>query len=468
MPEDVAAGQAAVAGETAANESIFSREYRTVTITYAVVMSVTALAGLAIVPTLPVAARALHGLWLYPVVATAFVAASVLGGLIGGSWTDKYGVGRPLAVGMALAVCTLLVSATSVSIWQLVAGRFLDGISAGMIAVAVNTAIGRTFSDRLRPRALALMSACWIGPSVIGPPVAGLVASWWSWRDVFYGLAVLTVGPAITVALRLRDMPRPAASSEQQRPRALTALIAVTGAGLLEYAASGWNLAHLGLGVAAVALLAPSAWRMLPRGTLRGKSGLPTIALLYGLGSGAYFTIEAFVPLLLDTQRHVAPAITGLAFTGAAITWSVASWVQSRSPASRPRHRMVSAGGLLLTAAAAAGVAGTLPGLPALTAGAALLLAAAGMGMFSTTLTVLSLASVPSERQGYASAALVTAQNLGQIVVLGAASVMLNAWTAAGSERSGFAAAFGLLAVPTLLAAGLAVRTAASRAASDG
>jgi len=455
VAEDVAA---------AADESIFSRKYRAATITYAVVMTVTALAGLAIVPTLPVAARALHGLWLYPVVATAFVAASVLGGLIGGSWTDRYGVGRPLAVGMALAVGTLLVSATSVSIWQLAAGRFLDGISAGMIAVAVNTAIGRTFSDGLRPRALALMSACWIGPSVIGPPVAGLVASWWSWRDVFYGLAVLTAGPAVTVALRLRDLPRPGpvriVPGDQQRPGTVTALIAVLGAGLLEYAASGWDLARLGCGVAAVALLAPSARRMLPSGALRGRPGLPAIALLYGLGSGAYFTIEAFVPLLLDTQRHVAPAVTGLAFTGAAITWSAASWLQSRSPANRPRHRMVCAGGLLLTAAAAAGAAGTSPGLPALTAGAALLLAAAGMGMYSTTLTVQSLASVPVERQGYASSTLVTVQNLGQIVVLGAASVVLNACTAAGSERAGFAAAFGVLTVPTLLAAALATRTA--------
>jgi MFS family permease len=458
VPED------APAAKTAADESIFSREYRTATITYAVVMTVTALAGLAIVPTLPVAARALHGLWLYPVVATAFVAANVLGGLIGGSWTDRYGVGRPLAVGMALAVGTLLVSATSISIWQLAAGRFLDGICAGMIAVAVSTAIGRTFSDRLRPRALALMSACWIGPSVVGPPVAGLVASWWSWRDVFYGLAVLTAGPAVVVMLRLRDMPRPAPPStipgDQQRPGALTALTAVLGAGLLEYAASGWDLARLGFGVAAVALLAPSVKRMLPRGTLRGTPGLPAIALLYGLGSGAYFTIEAFVPLLLDTQRHVAPAVTGLAFTGAAMTWSVASWLQSRSPASRPRYKMVCAGGLLLTAAAAAGAVGTFPGLPALTAGSALLLAAAGMGLYSTTLTVQALASVLPERQGYASASLVTAQNLGQIVVLGAASVVLNACVAAGSERAGFAAAFGLLAVPALLAAVLAARTA--------
>jgi hypothetical protein len=81
------------------------------------------------------------------------------------------------------------------------------------------------------------------------------------------------------------------------------------------------------------------------------------------------------------------------------------------------------------------------------------------MGLYSTTLTVQALASVPVERQGYASATLVTAQNLGQIVVLGAASVVLNAWTAAGSERAGFAAAFGVLALPTLIAAALAART---------
>ncbi|MFJ1827868.1 MFS transporter, partial [Streptomyces sp. NPDC088178] len=154
-------------------------------------MFLTGFAALAVVPTLPMAARDLDGVSLFPLVAGCFVAASLLGGVLGGHWADRAGVQRPLAAGTALAVVTLLVSAASTSIWQLAAGRFLDGLAGGMVAVSINTAVGQAYPDRLCPRVLALMSTCWIIPSLVGPPLAGLVAEWWSWRMVFYGLAAL-------------------------------------------------------------------------------------------------------------------------------------------------------------------------------------------------------------------------------------------------------------------------------------
>ncbi|MFE9698079.1 hypothetical protein [Streptomyces sp. NPDC006270] len=40
-----------------------------------------------------------------------------------------------------------------------------------------------------------------------GPPVAGVVAEAWSWRTVFYGLAVLTALPAIALVVVLRRAP---------------------------------------------------------------------------------------------------------------------------------------------------------------------------------------------------------------------------------------------------------------------
>lgn len=83
-------------------------------------MFLTGFAALAVVPTLPAAARDLHDVSLYPLVAGCFVAASVLGG----GWADRAGARRPPAAGVALAVATLLIPATSISLWQLAAGRF--------------------------------------------------------------------------------------------------------------------------------------------------------------------------------------------------------------------------------------------------------------------------------------------------------------------------------------------------------
>lgn len=487
----------APAHQAPAEERLFSRTYAAATISFAAVMFLTGFAALAVVPMLPVAARDLDGVPLYPLVAGCFVAASLFGGVLGGDWADRAGAGRPLAAGVVLAVVTLVVSATSTSIWQLAVGRFLDGVAAGMIAVAINTAIAHAYPDRLRAKALALMSTCWIIPSLTGPPLAGLVAAWWSWRVVFFGLAALTVIPSLVVVVMLRtpswqapskpepdpsesDLPEsdpaepdPAepdrsepdpsksdpSAEKTPRPALMVAAAVSVGAALGQYAVSGWDLRHLLCGTAGLALLVVFVPRLLPPGTWRAARGLPAAVLLRGLTSGAYFTLEAFVPLLLTTARRVPPVQTGLAFTGAAIAWAGSSWLQGRLQGRVSRHRMVTAGALVMGAAVAVAAVGTLPALPALTAAGAMVLAAVGMGMAAPSLTLLSLTHSPSGRQGYVSSAMQTSQNLGQMAVMGVAAAVFNLFLGFGSaDLPAYAAAFALLLVPSVLAARLAVR----------
>ncbi|MFE2937455.1 MFS transporter [Streptomyces sp. NPDC059255] len=428
-------------------------------------MFLTGLAALAVIPTLPTAARDLDGVSLYPLVAGCFVAASLLGGVLGGHWADRAGAQRPLAAGMVLAVATLLVSGASTSIWQLAAGRFLDGLAGGMVAVSVNTAIGQTYPDHLRPRVLALMSTCWIVPSLVGPPLAGLVAEWWTWRVVFFGLAALTALPALVVVAVLRGPAWAArkAPTEDRSPRpALMIATAVSlGAALGQYGVSGWDIRHLLFAAGGFALLGVFASRLLPPGTWRAARGLPATVLLCGLGSGVFFTLEAYVPLLLVTDRGAPPLVIGLAFTGAALAWAGSSWLQGRLPAHRPRHHLVVAGALVQAVAVTLAIAGTLPATPEYTAASAMVLAAVGMGVYAPSLTVLSLTHSPPGQQGQASSAMQTTQNLGQITVLGVASAVFNAGLAAGLPApAAYGAAFGLLLAPCTLAVLLAARTA--------
>ncbi|MFJ3575952.1 MFS transporter [Streptomyces rubiginosohelvolus] len=304
---------------------IFSRPYAAATLTFATVMLLTGFAALAVVPTLPTAAEDLDGVALFPLVAGCFVAASLLGGVLGGHWADRSGARRPLALGMILSVVTLLVSASSVSVWQLVIGRFVDGLAAGMVAVSVTTAIGQSYPEYLRPRMLAMMSASWIIPSLIGPPIAGVVAEAWSWRVVFYSLAALTALPAIALVAVLRRAPAndgtdrvalpddlPPAEERASRPPLLVAAMLSLGAALGQYGVSGWDTRHLLFVAAGVALLVVFAPRLLPAGTWRSARGLPTAVLLRGLTSGTYFTVEALVPLMLITERRVAAVTVGV------------------------------------------------------------------------------------------------------------------------------------------------------------
>ncbi|MDQ0757527.1 MFS family permease [Streptomyces canus] len=444
-------------------EGLFSGTYLAATSCFAAVMFLTGLAALAVVPTLPTAARDLDGVSLYPLVAGCFVAASLLGGVLGGHWADRVGPQRPLAAGMALAVATLLVSGASTSIWQLAAGRFLDGLAGGMVAVSINTAIGQAYPDRLRPRALALMSACWIVPSLIGPPLAGLVAEWWSWRAVFFGLAALTVLPALVVVAVLRGpswAATPALSDHRPpRPALMVATAVSLGAALGQYGVSGWDIRHLLFAAGGFALLVAFASRLLPAGTWCAARGLPATVLLCGLGSGVFFTLEAYVPLLLVTDRGAPLLAIGLAFTGAAVAWAGSSWVQGRLLEHCPRHRLVAAGALVQAAAVVVAITGTIPATPTYTAASAMVIAAIGMGIYAPSLTMLSLTHSPPGRQGYASSAMQTTQNLGQTTVLGVSSALFNACLGAGStDAASYGVAFGLLLAPCLLASLLAAR----------
>ncbi|MGA5820086.1 MFS transporter [Kitasatospora sp. NPDC094028] len=453
--------------EPVAGAGLWSRPHRAATAGFAAVMVLTGFAAFAVVPTLPVAAGDLDAVPLYPLVAGSFVAASLFGGVLGGSWADRAGPRRPLLAGVLLGVVTLVVSGTSATVWQIAAGRFLDGVAAGMAAVAVNTAIAHTYPGRLKAHALSLMSACWIVPSLAGPPLAGLVTSWWSWRAVFLGLAVLTAVAVPAVLPLVRGVggaggvgePGGAPDEGAVRPSLAVAAAVSGGAALAQYAVSvsgsGFGAVRLAAAAAGFGLLLAFAPRLLPGGTWRAARGLPATALLRALGSGTYFTLEVFVPLMLDTERGVPAAVTGLAFSGAAVAWAGAGWVQGHLLESRPRHRVLAAGMAVCVAAAVLAAVGSLPGVPPVVAGSSMVVAAVGMGVAAPSVTLLSIAHSPPERQGRTGGEMLTAQNLGQVGVMGLASVLFG--LGAGSDGA-YTGVFVLLAVPAAVAVALAGR----------
>ncbi|MET7643515.1 MFS transporter [Streptomyces sp. NPDC005426] len=189
---------------------------------------------------------------------------------------------------------------------------------------------------------------------------------------------------------------------------------------------------------------------------LASRGGLPATVLLRALTSGAFFTLEAFVPLMLSTARHVPGVVTGFAFTGAALAWAAGSWMQGRLQNRVSRHRLVAIGAGIMAVAALC----TMPAVPRAAAVSSMALAAVGMGLATPSLTLLSLAHTPAGRQGYASGAMQTSQNLGQTLVLAVTSALFTAVSAASTNRlPAFAGAFALLILPIAGAACLAGRT---------
>ncbi|KAK1184356.1 hypothetical protein B7755_043405 [Streptomyces sp. NBS 14/10] len=76
-------------------------------------------------------------------------------------------------------------------------------------------------------------------------------------------------------------------------------------AALTQYGVSVWNAWHAVWAPVGVVLLVAFAPRPLPPHTWRAGGGLPSTVLLWALTSGAYFTLETFVPLMLSSARDV-------------------------------------------------------------------------------------------------------------------------------------------------------------------
>lgn len=453
----------------ATGEGLFAPRYRGSSLAFAGVMFLVGFAALALVTTMPVAVRALDGLGLYPLAFGGFVTAALFGSVLAGRLADRLGPRRPLAAGLVLSVVALVVCGAAGSIWVLIAGRCLDGLAGSLVVVSVNVTVARTYPSALRPRALSLMSVCWIVPSMAGPPIAGLVAAASSWRWVFLGLAVVTAvvaAAAVVLARRQitdaendsgRDTGGGDEGTDWKRVR-LSAVLAV-GAGLLVYSGSGLHPVQLAAAAVGVALVVPTAPRLLPPGALRAAAGLPAVVLLSGACSGVYFTLESFVPLLLINHRHVPASLAGIAFTGATIGWAGASWLQGHLWSQVPRHRLAAVGTAMTTTATVVAALGVPHAAPRLTAALALVVAGAGMGLVAPSLTVLAFEYCRPEEQGRYSAALQVAQSLGQVLVMGLAGALYDAVTAGGRPGGAFTTVFVLLFV---LAAGtrlLAPRT---------
>jgi MFS family permease len=124
---------------------------------------------------MPALVADLGALSLYAWPFVAFMAANVFGTVLGGRWCDLAGPRIPLVAGPVLFGAGLLVAGTAASMPQLLVARVLQGLGAGTLTVAVYVLIAVVYPERTRPAIFGLMSSAWVLPSLIGPPVAGVV-----------------------------------------------------------------------------------------------------------------------------------------------------------------------------------------------------------------------------------------------------------------------------------------------------
>ncbi|WP_158080369.1 MFS transporter [Streptomyces sparsogenes] len=446
---------------------VLAPQWRLTSIGIAVSISLFAFEGLAVATAMPSAVRELRGLAFFGWSYSAFLVMNLVGLGAAGQWCDRVGPRRPLLTGIAVFTAGLLVAGTAVNMVVFVLGRSAQGIGVGLASTAVFKLVATAYPPELRPRALAIISAAYVVPALVGPVLSGTITAHVGWRWVFLGLVPLALacGGALLRALRMSAAPEGTSAGGFRKP--LFALLAGGGVVVLQaggnaVVAGRTPLTVLLLGAGLLALVA-GLRELLPRGSTRLRRGVPAVIAVRGLLAGAFYAVESVVPLSLATLHGFGTAAAGLPLLAGSIGWWAGAQAQGRiTKVTRPS---LLRWGLVALACCFVGMAALcLEGAPGWPVYLLWIVGGLGMGVSVPTTGVLVLEQSAEDETGANSSALqisdVTAAGLGT----SAAGVLVGA-TEAG--HLGFGAGMGVLGV-VAAAVCAAAAAGASRTARAG
>jgi MFS family permease len=165
--------------------------------------------------------------------------------------------------------------------------------------------------------------------------------------------------------------------------------------------------------------------------------------------AGAFFGMDALLPLAMTQLHGYGPAAAGVPLTTGALGWAAASHLQGRLP-DVPRARLLRIGFLLLATGLAATAAIAVPGVGGWPAYLSWAVAGLGMGLAMPSVGVLLLDRSPEHRRGADSAAFQIADVTTAALTVGLVGILVAATTTSLLSLS--AAVFAAVAVLSALA----------------
>lgn len=423
--------------------------YRLLTVALLALVTIIAFEAMAISTAMPQVARDLDAVRSYGLAFSFMLTAEMLGIVLAGVWADRSGPLPSLFAGQLLMAAGSATAGLAPTFGVLLAGRLTAGLGGGLIVVALYVVIGRAYPDALRPKVFSWVSAAWVLPSLVGPPVAGWLTSTWSWRWVF----LIVLGP-IAVTLAVVSTQRDRLTGHSPTGRTVLALRSVAAdRGVAADRSGHRRLALLGLGVAVsagamqwgssqlaaepalpailavlgLAGIAATAPRLVPAGTLRMSRGLPAVMMSRFLLTAAFNGALTFIPLMLVSERHLSLTAAGVMLTVGALGWSFGSFVQGQHVLHDRRSELVVAGGASLTAGILLLAAIAEFGWHYYLVGLATTLSGLGMGLAMSSTSVLSLTLSPVSDHGRTSSSLQVSDVLGSVMGISAAGAVFAA-----------------------------------------
>lgn len=284
----------------------------------------------ALLTALPTVSDELNGDALYGATLAAYMLANIVGLVAVGEQVDRRGPRLPFLACLTVFSIGLVVAGVANSMWVVLLGRVLQGAGAGGVAPLAYAVINRVWPTDRQPRIFAWVSAAWILPSLIAPLVAGWLTSAVSWRWVFVGMLPLVVITALVTAPAMTGIT--AVVRNDRGPTRIGAAIRLSagvGALVAGLQNSRWWLAVL-LVAFGMVLAVPAYRRLMPAGSLRARRGLSAIVATRTMATAAFLGVDSFVPLAADRIHGASATVQGFVIIGAALTWSLGSWLATK------------------------------------------------------------------------------------------------------------------------------------------
>lgn len=243
--------------KTSGIESIYDAKYLATTVGMFVLVFLVAFESMAVTTVMPLVSELLDGQRYFALAFAAPMASAMLGMVAAGEISDRRGPKIPLYASVSVFVIGLLICGTANTMQVLILGRILQGIGGGAITVAIYVLIARAYPAILHTKIFALFATAWVIPALVGPWIAGLIATYIHWRAVFLGvlvfiaLAFIAIVPTLHRMSTERDPSLGPVSTKRLLLAALTGALVIV-MNLLGNSGTGWSLAGLQIGRAHV------------------------------------------------------------------------------------------------------------------------------------------------------------------------------------------------------------------------
>ena len=442
---------------------ILSPAYLTTTIAVFSLIAFNAFEAMAVTTVMPTISRDLEGFALYAVAFAAPLASGVVGTVAAGAWSDRRGPAGSLVASLVLFTVGVLTAGLAPSMDVFVAGRVVQGLGTGALIVSLYVVVGVVYPPQLRPSIFASFAAAWVLPSLFGPAIAAFVAETVGWRWVFLGIVGLVAVAAVLIAPVVPGLRATSDNEPAPRSRMIWAAVAAVAVVAVELAGSEASTVGVLGAVASIVVVLVSVRALTPTGTLRAGRGLPSVIGTRGMMSAAFFSMQAYIVLVLQVRWDLTPGHAGLVLTVVGVVWAAASQLQARLRRRLSSERAMVIGTAMLLVATALLCLAVLIDLGPVVAGAAFVLAGAGMGLGFTRTSVAMLAASTERDRGFNSSAITIADSIGA-----ALSLSLCGTAFAAAERANvdpFLTVFGLAAIAAVGSLGTASRTRVTQVA---